>query len=205
MTHIAIDASTLLDAAAKIDTIDGAAINKALRAMVQAEVGAFDTRTRRAMNAGIALSDEYVSSKMVREDDPALPRTTITAFGPGRRDPSGLTILGHYDPTTIWEPAKRARAKGSQARGVPAGSKAAGVRITVRRGAAKYLPGAFMMTLKGTGGKTGVFYRDGSKLRHLYGVSPYSLFRFQLDRTGDDLADRIQAAGAEAIGQLVAL
>lgn len=203
---VTIDAEQLLAAAAKLDAITGPALNDALIEQVNVATREFDSSARAAMNAGINLSDAYVSSKMAVEPAKGTPSASITAFGPGRPGRAGLTILGHYNPIVITTAAK-GPAKGDPSRGVPAGQKAAGVLVEVTRGAPKPIPKAFTMTLRqGTraGDKVGVFIREGGKVRHLYGVSPYSLFRFQAEKQGPAWDDRLQAAVGAALDSVVA-
>lgn len=205
---ITFDTDDVLAAAARMERIDGVMLNALLTEVVHEAAAGFDTRTRRAMNAGIALDDGYISSRMDRENTAGLPRSTITAAGPDRPNRFGLTILGHYSPqiTTTDAPG----AKGDPKRGISAGRKATGVAVEVTRGARKSIPGAFTMTLKqGTaaGDKVGVFTRaPGGKARHRYGVSPYSMFRAQVDEgTGVRLPDELLQAALVVIDKAVTL
>jgi hypothetical protein len=161
--------------------------------------GRFDTQARRDMNAGINLSDGYISSKMslTKAAPGSRAEATIRAVG-------DLTILGHYNPV-VQTAAAGARSKGDPSRGIPAGRKASGVQVTVRTGAPKVISRGFTMRLKNNG-KTGVFIREGERLKHLYGVSPYSLFRFQaathIDDLGRDLEATVDAALVDAVGKV---
>lgn len=201
---VTIDTDEVLAAAARLDAIDGAAVNALLTRVVGETAARFDTRLRRAMNAGIMLDDGYISSRMEVDREANLPRVTITAAGPGRAGRKGLTILGHYSPRVTFAPGKGST-KGDAKRGVPAGQRATGVQVTVRRGEPKTIDGAFTMTLRrGTaaGDSVGVFLRDGGKVRHLYGVSPYSLFRFQINAQQDTMDDELQRAVMTALETL---
>lgn len=197
---ITIATDEVVAAAQALDAIDGAAINALLTRVVTEQAGKFDTRLRRAMNAGIALDDGYISSRMDIERTANVPRVTISAAGPAAPGRKGLTILGHYSPRVTTSAAK-GKAKGDPSRGVPAGQRASGVQVEVRKGEPKTLTGAFTMTLRGSG-KTGVFVREGGKARHLYGVSPYSLFRFQIGAQQEAMAAELQQAVVTALEKL---
>ena len=202
--NVTITTDEVLAAATQLEKIDGAAINALLVRAVNEAAGKFDTRLRRAMNAGIALEDGYISSRMEVDRQANVPRVTITAAGPGRAGRKGLTILGHYSPRVTFSPAKRP-SRGDAKRGVPAGMRASGVQVTVRRGAPTTLNSAFTMTLRrGTvaGDNTGVFIRDGEKVRHLYGVSPYSLFRFQINAQQQQMDAELQREVLTALDAL---
>ena len=206
---VTFDARQVIDLAGKVDAaFDPVRINRALVQAVNAATSAFDTKARRAMNAGIALDDAYISSRMEREDATSTPSASITAMGPGRPNRRGLTILGHYSPEIITTGAGQ-RAKGDAKRGIPAGQKAAGVRVTVTRGSPKAITKAFTLTLRrGTvaGDQVGVFTRtDSGKLKHHYGVSPYSLFRFQATTREDELRNDLAAKAAAALDEAINL
>lgn len=204
--NVTITTDQVVAAATSLEHIDGATINRLLTQVVTEVAGRFDTRARRAMTAGIALDDGYVSSRMEVERTANVPRIEITAAGPGRAGRKGLTILGHYSPQVTTAAAPRA--KGDPKRGVAAGYKAAGVSVMVTRGARKAIPGAFTMTLRrGTvaGDSVGVFTRRGGKVKHLYGVSPYSLFRFQIEKGEGELGAELEREALAAIDKAVAL
>jgi hypothetical protein len=194
---VRIDAEQVLGLAARLDAVTGERLDRALIPVVNEVRARFDTRARRAMNAGIALSDQYVSSKMSVEPAVSAPSTSITTAGPGRPNREGLVILGHYNPKPI---------SGRLAR-------PGGVRIEATRGAPRELTrNTFIMRLKRgaqAGDKLGVFERvgrDGPGKRgwkHLYGVAPYSLFRFQVDKGADDLADDLQRTALAAVSDAI--
>lgn len=201
---ITIGADDLFGAAAGLDRYDGAALNALLTRAVHETAAAFDSKTRRAMNAGLNLSDGYISSRLDLDTVAGVPRATLTAAGPGRPSRFGLTILGHYAPEVLTRSAPRAA--GDPKRGIAAGLKAAGVSVEVTRGQRKPIAGAFTMTLNRgaiNGDRVGVFVRDGKKLRHLYGVSPYSAFRAQVNEgTGVFLPGDLQGVVIAAIDAL---
>lgn len=158
----------------------------------------FDVKAKREMNRGLNLSDDYIDRRM------QLTRATPGGTGAVRAEivtRGDLTILGHY-------PHAQLRQAGTPLRKGPSrGRRPSGVAVEIRKGQAQIQPQWFTMRLRaGTqaGDKVGVFVRtsDGKK-KHIYGVSPYSLFRFQVDVGQDELtADLGQTAtglAAEAV------
>jgi len=202
---VEIGTEQVLALAQRLEGATGASFNAALVRAVQATAERFDTKARRAMNASIALSDAYVSSRMEVDRSDGVPRVTITAAGPGRQGRKGLTILGHYNPKTF---------TGSLAR-------PGGVTIEATRGKPQRLERrAFIMRLKkGTvaGDQMGVFERlgpdfknaDGSirkrNWKHLYGVSPYSLFRFQVEHGVAALQDDLEHTSLDELAKAIDL
>lgn len=184
--------------AGKIAMFDADRLGDIARTVVNDVTARFDTSARKAMNAGIALDDAYISSRMttVLATSAVNPVATITAQGPR----AGLTILGHYNPVVTYRAAPGAR--GDAKRGVPANNRAAGVRVEVSRGKPKVIPGAFTMTLRrgAVGGdQVGVFIRELGKVRHLYAVAPYSLFRHQVELGLEALDDDLAATAGDVI------
>jgi hypothetical protein len=159
-------------------------------------VNAVTTRADVALRAGeiadISLTDAYVRSKT----DVALavrsPRAEVTVRG-------DLTILGRFPLAQLMQPAGP-RSKGDPSRGIPAGSKQAGVRAEIKRSSATSQPKWFTMRLRrgqAAGENVGVFVRVGaakSDVKHIYGPSPYSLFRYQAGVQLEDIADDLQSS-----------
>lgn len=208
MTRISINADEVFALAGRLDRVDGPLLNAALVKSVNATVDHFDPLLRQAMIRGINLPASYVDQRMEVDRATTTPHAEIIAWGPDRPNRAGLTILGKYAPEVVTKPAPRA--KGDRSRGVPAGQRAAGVSVEVTRGARKVIPGAFTMRLRvgSAGGQTiGVFIRRAGKARHLYAVSPYSLFRFQasahVDEMTDYLADRAPADLQDSINEVL--
>lgn len=201
--HVTVEVPGADRAARGLDQLTGESLRQAVVQQMRPVLDRYVSSTQAAMRAGIALSEGYVSSRMEYEPPSIVPKAVVTAHGPARPNRAGLTILGHYSPAVTTQPAKRPRrSKGDSSRGIPAGSKAAGVQVEVTRGAPKVIPGAFTMKLRRgdqAGDQIGVFVRSGAAVRHLYGVSPYSLFRFQVSRSEGELADRLQDALGIAI------
>lgn len=176
-----------------------AAVNRA--AITVAAVDAVNVVTRRAeasIRAGeiadISLDDDYVRSMTDLALAVSYPRAEITVRGE-------LTILGRYPlaPMTASAP----RAKGDPSRGIPAGAKAAGVAVQIKRSVATRQPKWFTMKLRRgakMGSDVGVFVRTGGgKPQHIYGPSPYSLFRHQAGVQLEDIANDLQRTADAAI------
>lgn len=90
------------------------------------------------------------------------------------------TSLSRFAANQLTAPAPAAR--GDKLRAIAAGRKQSGVSVKVlRRGQRKNLTGAFMLPRlagKEAGGNgMGVFVRAGSRIKHLYSVSPHQAFR----------------------------
>lgn len=173
--NLTIDPAGVEALASRIALLDADRLGTMARDVVNDVTTRFDAGARKAMNAGIALDDAYISSRMttVLATSPINPAATISALGPKAPGRAGLTILGHYGPKIVYG--------GVFKNGKP---KPKGVQVEVTRGKPKVIPGAFLMTLRqGTaaGDKVGVFIRDLGKVRHLYAVAPYSLFRHQIE------------------------
>ena len=174
--RVVFDTTALIKAA---DGLDAFQVTTALSEALNEQTKAFEVSTRKAMVEGIKLSESYVASKTKFEPSTAgRLRSSITVAGT-------LVVLGHYSPRVIYKPAKSKKARGDKSRGVPAGYKAAGVAVEVKRGQEVALKSqsAFVMKLRrGTdqGDTLGVFTREGRhRILHRYGVAPYSLFRHQ--------------------------
>lgn len=202
-TVIEVDSAALEGLADKVSSF-GSAVNGLFRDVVNKVTTGFEQRVRDQMS-DINLSQDYISGRMttVLAEDVTNPEATITALG-GR---AGNVILGHFQPVVTYVPAATGqKAKGDAKRGVPAGFRANGVTVEVRKGARKPIqaPGAFTMTLKrGTeaGDTVGVFLRaPGSKvLRHLYSVAPYQVLRREIAQGADALGIELTEAAINAI------
>lgn len=183
-----------------------AALSRAQIAL--AAVDAVNTVTKRADEslregeiADINLTDVYVRSKT----DVALavrsPRAEITVRG-------DLTILGRYPLRQLMQPAGP-RSKGDPSRGIPAGSKQAGVQASIKRSGTPPQPKWFTMKLrrgKESGENVGVFVRVGpekSAVKHIYGPAPYSLFRHQVGVQIEDIANDLQRTTDAKIAQRI--
>lgn len=165
---------------------------------VNAVVLRAEQSTREGETRDINLSDAYVKSKT----DVALavrdPRAEVTVRG-------DLTILGRFPLVQLTQAAKSS-AKGDPSRGIPAGSKQAGVSVGIKRSSPTAQPKWFTMRLRrgqAAGENVGVFVRTGAArgdVKHIYGPSPYSLFRYQAGLQLDEIADDLQRTTDAAIG-----
>jgi len=159
----------------------------------------YDEVLRAGMIADINLSDAYVRSKTDLAFALRNPEASITVRG-------DLTILGHYPRTQLTQAAGK-RSRGDPSRGIPAGSKQAGLSVGIKRSTPTVQPKWFSMKLRrGTqaGDKVGVFVRVGpgrKDVRHIYGPSPYSLFRFQASKHLDQIAEELQAEVGRSVEQ----
>jgi len=173
--------------------VDGGAIERgSVRGVNEVLDRTYDT-SRKRMNAGINLDDQYISRKLTVEHATTVPRGTITAAG-------DLTVLGRYSPKILLKPVKHpAKSKGDRSRGIPPGLKATGVSVQVSRGVAKPIEHGFLMPLRGGNG-IGVFTRgtDG-KVRHRYGPSVYQLFRATVDELTPEIEDDLEATVSDAV------
>ena len=103
---------------------------------------------------------------------------------------------GYVSSKMHFEPAKA-----SDATLIASGMTASGVRVTVKPSAPKQI-GGFTMTLKrGTdqGDTIGVFTREGKRLKHHYGIAPYSLFRYQVEENKGAFLDELAVSAITAI------
>jgi hypothetical protein len=173
----------------KLGRISGSVIGLGARDAVNEVMLRFERDALGGMTGDIGLQPAYVRSKTdVRLATAALnPRAEMVTRG-------DLTILGRFPLRQLIQPASR-RAKGDPSRGIPAGTKQAGVQATIRRSAPVARDKWFTMRLRAgrePGENIGVFVRatGRDKPKQIYGPAPYSLFRFQVEkRIGDVEAD----------------
>lgn len=174
----------------------GPALRQAQVEAVNEVTTRFDRLARAGQNEGINLTDEYIRSKTKVDLATSDPKATITTRG-------DLTVMGRFPRTQRTRPATSGRAKGDPSRGIPAGQKADGLTLEIAKGRARVEPRLFTMTLK-NGNGVGVFVRTSAgKKKHLYGPSPYSLFRYQVQRRRDDLMKDLQQTGLDRISRIV--
>ena len=160
-----------------------------------------------AQTRDINLTPAYVRSKtdVTLADRVGRARATIVTRG-------DLTVLGNFAPLSrIVAPGARRRA------GPIAGFRSAGVRIAIKRSNFLAEGQWFILPLRrGTvagGNKFGVFVRDDrlppSKRalregrhgkRHIYGPSPYSMFRRQVDTRFPEVQERLAVRALRVLG-----
>lgn len=145
-------------------------------AAVNAVATGATTRSKVEVRNEVALPTDYVESRItMRAATSANPVATIT----GRDRP---TTLARYNTQQLVTAAKRKGGKGDARRGIPAGMKAAGISVNVKKGAPRgNLPHAFFIPLRAgaaSGGNgMGVFTRKDGRLRHRYGPSIDQILR----------------------------
>lgn len=197
MLKVTFDFSEADRLAGGLDRLTGAAgLQLAAIDAVNAVVKRADVALRAAENANLNLSDAYVKSKTDLSLATSAPYAQITTRG-------DLTILGRYPVAQQWQPAK-GKARGDPKRGIPVGNKQAGVRVDIKPSAPTYQSKWFTMTLRrGTqpGDSIGVFVRTSAGLKHIYGPSPYSLFRFQSQAQFDQIADDLEREAIDQLGK----
>lgn len=169
------------------DRIDGITTRAEIRlgavAAVNAVIKRADASIRAGENAGTNLTDAYVKSKT----DVALafdkPSARIVTKG-------DLTIMGHYAPF-------QRRVAGTPLRAGPtAGRRPSGVTFEIIKGKVEVEGQWFLMRLRRgstSGDKVGVFVRTGKgTVKHIYGPSPYSLARFQINAQDDAINNDLE-------------
>ena len=199
MLRVQIQVDDIEALASRLDSFAGSAgLGLIAVGAVNAVTTRADAALRAAENAGIHLSDAYVKSKTDVRFATSKPQAEIATRG-------DLTIMGRYPIAHLWQPAGPARqnrrrgtvrggpSKGDAKRGIPSGYKQAGLRVDIKKGSPTAQEKWFTMTLRSgaqPGANVGVFVRDkGGPARHLYAVSPYSLFRFQAGAQQGDIQD----------------
>jgi hypothetical protein len=190
-----VDFAPAEEAAKRIDKLADRALLRITAAAAVNEVATrFATTAKREMNRGINLSDDYVASR-VRVVPASATGGNARAEIITRGD---LTIMGNY-------PIQQVRVAGSAVRsGTSVGRRPSGVRAEIKRGQAAVEPQWFTMRLRGSG-KTGVFVRRSADDRpvHLYGPSPYSLFRYQIGALDGELRTDLETTTALRVAETV--
>jgi hypothetical protein len=189
-----IDTRAIEGLAADLSKLSGEALGRATILAVNDVADRAYSSSVKGMR-GINLEESYITSKMqvVHATDLVNPSAEIIARG-------DLTILGHFDPRQLAQSAPGA--KGDPSRGIGAGQKQAGITVEVTRGKRKSFAKAFTMTLLGSG-KTGVFIREGGRIKHLYGPSVYSLFRYQVEGSLEQIADDLLGSVSRRVDEAV--
>lgn len=147
--------------------------------------------------ADINLEPTYVKSKTdLKLSTPGPnPRAEITTRG-------DLTILGRYQPVVQLRKPSTRKARYGPRRGRPIGTT-----VKIRRSGTEEQPKWFTMRLRAgavAGSNVGVFIRlSKSKTKHIYGPSPYSLFRHQIVVRQDDVSADLQASAVAEIGGII--
>ncbi len=198
------DISEIESLAGKLDSITGEELQQAAAAAVNRVTDSAYALFKRSMTNGLTLTEQYVEAKMQVEK--ARPGAKVTAKIIAKRS---VTLLGHYAPIVVTAPVKNPkRAKGHSAIKVPAGEKAVGASVEVSRGSRKVIqpkgdaPDVVLwpskrdregnpMLFRITGGRT---EKGLPKMQALYGPAVYQLFRYQIDKLSDAVAEDLEAA-----------
>ena len=199
--RLTVNATQVEGLADRLGRLSGTAFGLAAKDSVNEVALRFESDALRGMTADIGLSPTYVRSKT----DVALaerllnPRAEVTTGG-------SLTILGRYPYQQLTRSAPKA--KGDPARGIPAGSKQAGVKVSIRRSAPAAREKWFTMRLRAgaqPGENVGVFVRatGRAKPKHIYGPAPYSLFRHQIETNIGEVEDDLQRTTLRNVADVV--
>ena len=210
MIDISFDTSELVEQVDRIAMLD----NTTLAEMRMDAVNVVSLTVRKKSidqtHAELNLSRDYIEARIARaEANGATARARITSevrgatlqrFGaqqevaPVNWSNSRIEALGHkFGKWPGWT-----YRKGDASRGIAEDKKAAGVSVDVNRKGAKTITSAFTMPLKNSNG-TGVFRREGGKVKHLYGPSVYQVFRRYITTNEQAIADTLRD---EFVGRL---
>lgn len=186
-----VDVSELVGIAEGLGSLGAQGLAGIAAAAVNEVTLRFDEKQRAAQIADINLPRSYVDRKTQTVlATPSEARATITTAG-------DLTVMDRYPIQTLRDPSRLDR------RGHRLGQRQAGVRVAIKPSAPVAEPQWFTMRLK-NGNGTGVFVRTSAgKVKHLYGPSPYSLFRHQVNLGEPALLDDLEATGAQALADAI--
>ncbi len=200
MTRVTIDISQLDALAGRLGRVDGETLGRRAAEAVNEVTLRFSEQAQAAEIADINLSPAYVRSKTDVVLSPLVgqsPEATITTRW-------SATILGRFEPVIqLREPSTRSKRRG------PRRGKPAGVAVSIRKSRVEVQPKWFTMRLRRgryEGSDIGVFVRSsakGGKPKHIYGVSPYSLFRHQVNVRADDLQDDLTRTAVDRLGSAI--
>lgn len=175
------DAAALL--AQKLHRVSGETLNGVAAAAVNRVTGRFDDKQRKGQTQDLNLPRSYIDElTTTTEATAANPRATITTKG-------NLTVLDRYGARPYQ------RAGDTDKLGRRLGRRQAGVHLPIRPSQPQNEDALFMLPLKNNPGRKGVFVRttaSGGKPKHLYGPSPYALFRFQIKAGEEALQDDLE-------------
>lgn len=191
-----VDTGDLLGLAGRLERVDGRRLGLAAVEAVNAVITRFDEAQQAGQTRDIALTPAYVKSKtdLALATDPVNPQAKLITRG-------DLTVMDRYPLQVLKDPSRLDRA------GHRLGKRQAGVQVGIKPSAPVTEPQWFTMRLRvgtASGSRIGVFVRTSSgRKKHLYGPSPYSLFRFQVGQLGSDLQQDLEATGTAAIADVI--
>lgn len=194
---VKIDLSSVAGLADKLASLDSKEFGRVALDAVNAAADEVYQLVVPRLNASINLPDNYVRDRMqiVHGTSTDRPASKIVATG---SKPS-MTQLARYSLKQEIQPNKwkRSGRKGDASRGIPLGSKQAGVSVEVTRGSRKLVERGFLIELN-NGNGFGIATRTGTgkkDYRIRYGPSVYQLFKVAaagvLDEAADILEDRL--------------
>ena len=184
--------------AERLGRVTGQQLGISARDAVNEVTTRFDEKVRSGENTDLNLSAAYIKSKtdVVLSTSIVNPRAEIVTSG-------DLTILGRYQPLVQLRLASTRAGHTGPRRG-----RAAGVSVAIRKSRTENQPRWFTMRLRvgaQPGAETGVFVRRAgdNKPVHIYGPSPYSLFRHQIGVRQDDLEQDLTQTAIAKIGAAI--
>lgn len=191
-----VDAGALVALSDRLERVDSRRLGLAAVEAVNAVITRFDEAQQAGQTRDIALTPAYVKSKtdLVLASDPSNPTARLVTRG-------DTTVMDRYPLEVLRDPNRVDRA------GRRMGRRQAGVKVTIKPSAPVTEPQWFTMRLRvgtASGSRIGVFVRSSSgRKKHLYGPSPYSLFRFQVGQLGADLQQDLETTGLAAVADLI--
>jgi hypothetical protein len=201
MTKITINVKQVEELAGKLATLGPGRIGRGALEAVNAVTSRFQEKAIEGGIRDINLTDAYVRSKtdLRLGSSPFKPRAEIVTRG-------DLTVMGRFAGTTNYPSNNQAVRRA----GLVPGRRSAGVLARVNRSQQLNEGQWFVMRLKNQDGLLGVFVRDDSirpknkrdgkaGKRHVYGPSPYQLFRRQIDVQGPQLRADLEAEAVTRI------
>lgn len=200
MTRISFRMQGAAQTAGRLErSFSQAALRRAAIDAVNAVVAKAQETILKGSTEDLALDPAYVASKTSVVLATSRPHAELRTVG-------DTTILGRYPIQQLYKPAL-GKAKGDPKRGIPAGMKQAGLAVTIRRSIPSAQGGRwFTMTLREgqrAGSKIGVFERvRPNQVVHRYGLSPYSLTRFQIGKHLAKFEADLEARVAQAVGEV---
>lgn len=207
---IRFDTTALTKAAERLATLD----TQTLRQMREAAVEQVSTATHKTAKdealRQLNLPPGYVNDAIARQKGPRQPlltRDTVVSEVRGTTLPRFIgarinTVPVNWSNERIADLPRKfgrwpgwTRRKGDAMRGIPEGQKAAGFTVDVNRKGDKTINGVFTLPLKTAGG-FGVFRPGPTKNKpvHLYGPSPFQVFRRHINDNRDQIMTDLEAS-----------
>jgi hypothetical protein len=206
-SRVRVDVRQLLLAADQVEEVRGGALVREATAVVNDVTRAFEIKVIDDEIAGINLSRTYVKDK-----------TSLTLARVSANPVASLETAGDLTPLGRFLPISQRPGNGALRRAGPRiGRRNAGVDVAIKRTGSTFEPQWFLLPLKNNPGLYGVFVRDdrlppsrraaregSAGKRHIYGPSPYQLFRHQLDVQTPQLQETLGREALRRLGDVVA-